>query len=393
MGKSIKDRAKARFENRGKSSNRIQAMNFDKDTTFWKPVKNKNHISILPFTITSKNNMVVRSRDAEVGDEDYVLELWVHRFVGDAKADLLCPKKHLGKPCPICEQKDIYMERGMKTEAGKCNPSQRAYYNIVNENDREKGVMIFQESWKNFQDELSNDAGDTDDGELVDYWDFKNGNSIKFRAEEKTFNKNKYFEYRSFKFIKREDPLPKSLKDSIINLDECMVFKSYDEIKALFYGEDVDVDDVNKDEEEEEEEEDTPKSHKKASKKVEEEEEEEEEEDDDDEDEDEVEEEEEEEEKPKKSSKKAKKVEEDEDEDEKPKKGKKKSEEVSDDDVPFEEDSTLEAAKKAGKKDSAKSSECPHGHVFGKDTDKFDECDDCKKYESCYKAKRASKGK
>ena len=37
--------------------------------------------------------------------------------------------------------------------------------------------------------------------------------------------------------------------------------------------------------------------------------------------------------------------------------------------------------KKAGK------NKCPHGHVFGKDCEEYDECDDCEKWDDCIDAK------
>jgi hypothetical protein len=251
-----------------------------------------------------------------------------------------------------------------------------------------------------------NDAGDTDDGELVDFWDFKKGRSIKFRAEEAFFNKNKFFEYRSFKFVKRE-PFPESFKKDIIDLDKCMVIKTYDEIKALYYGEDIDASDINDEDDEEEEKDDEPKTSKKTSKKVEEDEEEEEESDEDDEEDEEEEEEEEEsdddddddddepeeEEEPKAKTKIGKKVEKEK------KHGKataKSNVDDDDDDIFGEEDSTLEAAKKAATKTKTKAKEkgeCPFDHEFGKDCDKFDDCEECDNYTACYKAKKASKGK
>lgn len=401
MGKSsIRERAKKRYDDRGKTNTRIQAMEFGKkDISFWKAKKGRNHISILPYIIATKKHPMVRTGDAEVGDDDFVLEVWVHRFIGEAKADIICPKKMWGKPCPICEQREIYLDRGKEKEAGKCKPQKRAFYNIVDEDDRDKGVQIFQESYVNFQDEMMNDAGDTDDGELVDFWDFKKGRSIKFRAEEAFFNKNKFFEYRSFKFSKRE-PLPESFKKDIIDLDKCMVIKTYDEIKALYYGEDVDVSDVNDEEEDEDEVEDEkPQTTKKSSKKVEDEDEEDEDEDED-EDDDEVDEDDEEddeddepeeEEKPKAKAKIGKKA-----EPVKEAKGDKKSTkhpvDDDDDDIFEGEDSTLETAKKVASKAKPKG-DCPFGHEFGKDCDKFDDCEECDKYTACYKAKKASKGK
>lgn len=387
MKKSLKDRLQKRYEDRDKGgSSRIQALDFSayKNVSFWKPVANKNRINILPYTIKTKNHPLVRGKDAEIGEEDFVLEVYIHQYVGPANSDILCLKKNFYKPCPICEQGEKFRDEGRKNEADKCNPSRRVYYNIVDEQDRDKGVQVWQASYKNFHKELMDEAGESGkNGEVLDFIDFKNGKVVRFRAEEATYNKNKYFEFRSFKFEDRDEPLDKALKDQIVSLDECMVIKSYEEIQKIFYGEDEDYSDsAESDDDEEEEVEEPVKNTSKPTKK-----------------EPEDDEEEEEGEPPKKAKKPAVKDEEEDappvkknkkepepkEEEEKPKKkAAKKADEDEDDDEGF----AIAAAKKADK-----TAKCPHGHIFGEECEDSDDCDDCEKWSECYKAKKALTGK
>ena len=342
---SLKDRLKSRYENRSSSNSRVQALNFkSKEVKFFKPKKGNNFINILPYTIATKNHPLVRSGDAEVGEEDFVLDLWIHQYVGPNKSDIICPKRNFNKPCPICEAGDEYRDQGKKDESSKCRPSHRAFYNIVDTEDDDSGVQIFSTSFKNFHEELMNEAGDAgkdeenSDSDIIDFIDFKNGKVVKFRAEEESYNKNKYFEFKSFKFQKRTEPIGKEIRENIFNLDEYMVIHSYDEIKSAFFGNDedeeeseevVDSEDIDEDEEE------APKAKKSSAK------------------------------------------EEEEEEEEPPFKGSK--EEDDDDD------------KKPAKSSSKATDDCPNGLTFGKDCGSEDVCDDCPKWEDCYKAKRALK--
>ena len=412
MKKSLKDRIQKRYDDRDKGGSRLQALDFKShgDIHFWKPKENKNRINILPYTIKTKNHPLVKSKDADIGEEDFVLEVYVHQYVGPAGSDVICPKKNFYKPCPICEQGDKFRDEGRKAEADKCNASRRVYYNIVDESDRAKGVQVFQASYKNFHKEMMDEAGESGkNGEVLDFVDFKNGRVVKFRAEEATFNKNKYFEFKSFKFENRDEPLDKEWNTSAISFDECMVLKSYEEIQKIFYGDDAD-EESEKDSESEEsddEEEVEPEPVKKKVKKTP------------------VEEEAEDEPEPvKKKVKKAPEVVEDPDDDEdeeevepapepvkkkskkesveaEPEPVKKKAKKVSvEDDGDEDEASFAVVAAKEKKstpevsdKKKAKTSECPHGHIFGEECEDTDDCDECDKWPDCYKAKKALKGK
>ena len=262
---NLRDILKKRYHDRDKGSGtRARALNFPEDVKFWKPKASKrNTINILPYTIKTKNHPLVRSKDAEIGDEDFVLDIWIHQFVGPSGAEILCPKRNFGKPCPICGQADKLREEGKKDGALKLNPSHRVFYNIVDAaDDTDAGVQIFQASFKNFHKEMMDEAGAASDGdEAIDFVDFRNGKAVQFRATEESFGAGKkYFEFKSFKFVDREEPLDKALKKDILSLDEFLVVHSYEDIEKLFYGEDDDYgetkDEVAVEEEEEEEEED-----------------------------------------------------------------------------------------------------------------------------------------
>ena len=356
---NLRDILKKRYHDRDKGSGtRARALNFPEDVKFWKPKASKrNTINILPYTIKTKNHPLVRSKDAEIGDEDFVLDIWIHQFVGPSGAEILCPKRNFGKPCPICEQADKLREEGKKDEASKLNPSHRVFYNIVDADDTNAGVQIFQASFKNFHKEMMDEAGAASDGdEAIDFVDFRNGKAVQFRATEESFGAGKkYFEFKSFKFVDREEPLDKALKKDILSLDEFLVVHSYEDIEKLFYGEDDDYgetkDEVAVEEEEEEEEEED---------------------------------EEEEEEKPVAKPKKAS-VEDDEDDEDKEKPVAKPKK------APVEEDEEKPVAKQKKAPVEVEDNKCPYGLRFGIDCETDPKCDDCEVFSDCYKASKKLK--
>lgn len=388
MKHSARDLLKKRYEDRDKGGSRLQALDFkNKDVTFWKLKYDesgvKSYINILPYEIKTKNHPLVRSGDAEVGDEDSAFDVWVHQYIGPAHGDVICPQKMFFKKCPICEQGEKFRSEGKKDEASKCNPSHKVYYNIVDVKEPEKGVQIFQTSFKNFHKELMDEAGDAgENGEILDFVDFKHGKVVQFRATETNKGGMKFPEFRSFKFQDREEPLDKSLKDDVISFDEFMVMHTYEELEKIFYGDDEDTSN-SKDDDEEEEEDEVENNKDEGG---------------------------DEEEKPVKTNKSKRVVDEDEDEDNPvPVKNEKRVEKTrkvnddEDDENPLpkhpakdleDEDSTLEAAKKAVRnKKSSGDAQCPNDLTFGKDFESDDVCDNCDKYKECYKANRALKGR
>lgn len=316
------------------------------DVNFFSPIEGKNRINIIPYTIKTKNHPLVKRGEFEVGDQDYVMDIYSHRGVGPSEATVLCLKSTFGKPCPICEQSALLRKQGKEKEAGDLKPSRRVFYNIQDMKEPDK-LKVFETSHYLFEKELIDEARDDDEGGFVDFADPIDGKEIKFRASDVQKGSIKYKEFKSFSFEDRDDPIPDELLESAISFDEIMNVPTYEEVEKILFGQDDD-----------DEEDETPAKKSKY------------EDDDSDEDDDEPEE------KPVKKSKHHDDEEESEDEDDEPKKPAKKVEE--------DEDDEPEPPKKSCGK-------CPHGHCFGKDDDKYDDCDDCDVWDKCVKEHKTNK--
>jgi len=292
----------------------------------------------------------------EIGQQDYLMDVYIHRSVGPGQADVICPKKNYGKPCPICEQADKYKQDGKQKEFGQLKPKRMGFYNVEDIRDPDKGLQVLAVSHYLFEKELIDEArAESDNGDILNFPAIEDGKVVVFRAASASFEGHDYFEFKSFQFLDREDELEDDLVEAAISFDEIMKVLSYDDIEKVLWGEDED------DEDEDEDEEPPPKKRKKKPVPVE------------DEDED----------------------DEEEDEPELPKKRKKKPAPVEEDEEDEVEDAPSPKKKAPAKKKKPAEDDddnpCPSGYQYGKDCDTKDECEECDKWGACLKEKNKSK--
>lgn len=357
-------RYQSSYESKDKGSfTKSSIMDYKKlsdEVTFYAPVAGRNRINIIPYEIKTKNHPLVRKGEMEVGDMDYVMDIWVHRGVGPTEGSVLCLKNTFGKPCPICEQANRLKKEGKEDESKDLRPSRRVYYNVQDCKDPDK-IKIFETSHYLFEKELIDEARDDDEGGFIDFADPVDGKEIKFRANEESFGKNKYLEFKSFSFEDRDEPISDDILESAVSFDEIMNIPTYEEVERILYG-----DDESSDDDEDDDEDEKPSKSVKKSKSYDE--------DDDDEDDEDDE--------PVKPSKSKRHDEDDEDEDdESPKKSKKRVEED-------EEDEDDELVKPKKHSEESKGTKCKFGHTFGKDCEAFEDCDDCDQWSKCVKASK-----
>jgi len=327
--KSLKNKALNNYKNKG--NNFVGILKAPEKTEWFKPNKGRNVIDIIPYEITTDNHPDVKNKISKIGDFDYVLSVWVHRFVGVEKGTYLCLNKNYHKPCPICEEYEkLKQSDSDKEEINKLKPARRVVYNILDHKDNK--LKLFEVSYFQFEKELLDEAGSGDDGELVDFYNPIDGRSVSFRAVENTqfSTKNPFFDFKSFQFEKREDEISEKIINSALSLDSLLNILSYDDLYSQLY----DIED-NKEEN---------TSSKVKSKKTE-----------DDEDQEEYQEEE---------------------EEEQPKK-KKNQKELDEEYVKEIEESENKTKKTERKRETKTCQKCPSGHQFGIDAENTDDCNNC----------------
>ncbi len=331
-------RYKASYETRDSGGRGASAFAWNKvkgEVKFFKVKEGKNRISIIPYEIKTKNHPLVKSGVMKIGDIDYLMDYYIHKNVGASGGDVVCIKRTFGKPCPICEMAKEAQDAGKTEDYNQLKASRRVIYNVIDEKNPEAGIQIFEASQYLFEKELIEEARNAEaGGAFTEFADIDDGKSISFRASEATFGKNKYFEFKSFQFLDREEQLDGDLIDQAHSFDELMVVLDYQAISKLLHGGDDEEEPAEEDDEDEEDEDEKPV-------------------------------------KPAKTTKPPRKVEEEDpvEEEEKPVKPQK---------------TTKPAEKPAGKKGTTQ--ECPSGHTFGTDCDEFDDCNKCEVWELCVKA-------
>jgi len=363
---SLKDRLKKSYESKDKGSGtRPSVMDWKKveGIKFYKPKEGRNKINIVPYIIKTKNDPLVKTNDAKVGEQSYMLDAYIHSNIGPSQAQVFCLREMFGKPCPICEQRQQYYNEGKKEEATALKAKRICFYNVQDLKNDFNEIQVWQVSHFLFEKELIEEAFESgEDNEPIDFVDVDDGKSISFRAAETDSVINaktvKFLEYKSFSFPEREDPLDDSWVKKAVSFDELMKYHTYEEAKNLLYGEDdEDIDEDNKNEDEPVK---TTKNNKSKKKEIVEEDDDDDEDDEDEDDEDEEEED----------------IDEEEEEEE-------DEEDEEDEEEPEPEPEPIKTTKK-NKKSSA--NKCPSGHKFGKDCDKFeDDCDECDIWAECKK--------
>jgi hypothetical protein len=384
---SLKKRLDKSYKDKDKGGAGVPAFDWKKagEVKFYKPKEGNNKINIIPYVIKSKNHPLVRSGDMKVGDQDYLFDAFVHRYVGGGQIDIICPKRNFNKPCPICEQGDKFRAEGKDEEMGQMKPKRMVYYNVVDLKNPDEGIQVFAVSHFLFEKELIDEARNSaDGGEIIDFPDINEGKEVHFRASTKTFNKQDFLEFKSFKFIDRDEAVDDDIVEKAISFDQYMKLYTYEEIEAILYGSDDDSGDDSSDDDSGDEADEESDEEGEDDEEEGEEDEEESEDSGDDEEEEEGEDDEEEGE-----------DEEDEDDDDEPapKPGKKVT--IGKKPEPKKDSVKGKASKKEEAKPVAK--KCPKGLVFGRDCNKKKFCEKCPQWNACLKEqnrlKRAGKGK
>lgn len=291
----------------------------------------------------------------------------VHRDVGADKDAVVCPRS-VGKKCPICEFREKRQkETADKEEIKLLYPRSRSLYVVV-----PLGVKKYDEVptvWDMsdflFQN-LLNDELETDEENRV-FPDLATGKTLTLKLKWKQIGSNAFPEVRDISFNDR-DPYPESILKDVPNLDNVLKVLPYSEIENKFFDLDNEPDagkleasddthvpvhraraTVATEEAEEPEETNAPVTRKRPTERA---------------------------------------------EETAPTRARTSRTVVEDPDA---EKAPVRHREGQENKESAVTSKrvatngkCPHGHVFGKDFEKFPECDDCEKWNDCYDE---SKGK
>jgi hypothetical protein len=238
MIRKSKEERKARLQQKtagGFSGPSIFALDFQQfeGVDSFKPEEGYNEFDIVPYIIQDEKHPGGKE---DIGYEDWCLIFGIHYGVGPKNGSVICPQRTYKKPCPICEEKERQKAAGADAKTlGQLNASLRVAYNVVPKDL--KDVRLFITSYANFHREMKDKLqvlSDPTKGTIVPA-DLDEGATVKFRGSKKFFAGKEFLEFKDFEFIDR-DPIDEEILDRAIPLEKLMNVLSYEEIEALFFG-------------------------------------------------------------------------------------------------------------------------------------------------------------
>jgi len=308
-------------------------------------------LDFLPYEVASEKHM---DRDdplgiAVPGELWYKRPFLIHRNIGGGNDVVVCPTS-IGKKCPICEYRSkLFKDGASKEETDALKISRRNLYVVVpiEHKEYEEKPHIWDISQYLFQDMLNDEI--EDDPENAIFPDLEDGLTLRIRFSEGVIGSNKFAETSRIDFKKRKEGYGEKILKKVPNLDECLLIHPYEKLERMFL-ELEDEDDVSENDNSTEDSEENAGEECIACGGT----------------------------------------------GENSKGGKcricngtgVKSEKEKEENVEEEEKkapSTKRKRKSSEKKKTAEN-QCPSGHVFGEDCEKFPECDDCDKWDDCIDA-------
>lgn len=211
------------------------------DAEFWAPKEGEQHwFDIIPY-IAGPNDP-----DVEEGEETYCFQPYTHRGVGPNEKDVVCLAKTYGKKCAICDHvkkmiNDEEDEDEIKALQVQRNP--RAIYNVHvldSKDEQKKGVQIFNASHFTMEShllELANRPTRPGSKQIDPFIYYpaadETGKTISFKRKSK-------FEFIAHNFEDRDYSIDKKLLKAAHILDECIVIPTYEQQLAWLHGEEAD---------------------------------------------------------------------------------------------------------------------------------------------------------
>jgi hypothetical protein len=240
-----------------KPKNAYGYLKIPNDVNVFKPEGGTEVIfDIIPYPVNDAAHMDNRKYedDAQVGNFWWKRPVKVHKNVGPEEVAIVCPTT-IGKKCPICEYGSQRRKAGDEWDDIKdIFPKDRTIFlvSIVDASECEVDypsgdVYLMDVSYHTFTKYLLEEVDRAIDND--NFPDPYDGMSLKVFFRTKKIGKNPFTEAGKIDFVSREEQYTEEFMGTLPSLDDALVIKNYKEISALYFGmEDLEEDDVDKDE-------------------------------------------------------------------------------------------------------------------------------------------------
>jgi len=168
--------------------------------------------------------------------EHWGYEVHVHYNVGPERASVLCLAKMYGKKCPICEEQAAARKAGNEELAKELGPRMQVVSWIVNMKDTAIGPQLYSVSFRMDSDYIKL-TRDRESGEIYQIDNPEEGYNVSFQREGTTQTATKY---SGFQLARKASAIQEEWLEYIMAhpVPTTLVQRSYDEVKALFEGND-----------------------------------------------------------------------------------------------------------------------------------------------------------
>ena len=205
-------------------------LNINSDTPLFQlKQEGARRIDIIPYRVSKGNPY------ADAGTLHFERTYWAHRGIGVDENSYVCPKKTTGAPCPICEARaKLAKDPDADEDALKdLAPKERQLFNVIDLDDRDRGVQVFDVSYHLFGKRLDKEVKSEPD-EYEFFADLREGLSLKLGVEEGTFGGGGYYEVATIGFKARKEQYGDDVLDQVYDLDAMLKVLPYDKLKAIF---------------------------------------------------------------------------------------------------------------------------------------------------------------
>lgn len=234
--------------------------------SLWKPKKAGSHtIDIIPYRVT--DSILKYNPDyvyASPGKWYFERTYFIHKNIGVNNDSHTCIAKTFGKRCPICEARAEYNNSAHKEDRDRgyaLRQSERQLFLIYDNDDREKGVQLWDVSNWNFGKHLDayvEGARPKDKAAYRKFYHPTEGFTIRITATESSMGKKgesggggMNTVYSIHQFFDRDEPLPDQIINHGFDLDAIVRGSDYSRLKAIYTGIADDADDGEEDQEDE----------------------------------------------------------------------------------------------------------------------------------------------
>lgn len=204
----------------------------------------KKRLDVVPYTVGKGNPF------ADPGFLHYERTYYMHPKIGAEGKPYCCLQMTFKKACPICEAKASFIAAGKEEESKELRYKERQLWLVIDLDDAEKGLQIFDYSFHLFGKHLDEyiQESDEDDTHFRYFADPEEGSTLKVYFREESTGSHKFYDGTRIEFLPRKKPLSEKILESAPCLDDLLIEFSYKDLKDIFYqtakGKDADEEEV-----------------------------------------------------------------------------------------------------------------------------------------------------